>query len=52
MISPPLIGFIADFGTLQLPFLLLTGMIALGGILWVIGASGLDADTEAAEAAE
>ena len=51
VISPPLIGLVADYGTLQLPFLMLTGMIALGGVLWLIGASGLDADTRAAEAA-
>ena len=49
VVSPPLIGFIADYGTLQLPFVMLTGVIAIGGVLWLLGASGLDADTAAAE---
>jgi MFS family permease len=49
MISPTLIGFVADRSNLQFAFLLTTTMIALGAILWLAGAKYLDEDTRRAE---
>ena len=51
IISPPLIGAVADRTSLPFAFLLLSGMIALGGVLWLLGVARLDADSRAAEAA-
>jgi MFS family permease len=47
-ISPTLIGLVADFTSLHTALLLASGFILLGGVLWVLGARHLDADTEAA----
>ena len=52
VISPPIIGAIADATSLQTAFWFLTGVIALGGVLWCFGASGLEADTARAEGAD
>ena len=52
VISPPLMGWIAGQSSLQMSFVMLTGMIALGGIIWLFGIPGLQRDTERAEAAE
>jgi len=51
VISPPIIGAVADAYDLQTAFLWLTGTMVLGGIVWIIGARFLEADTQAAEAA-
>ncbi len=51
VISPPLIGVVADLVSLPFAFLLLSGVIVLGGVLWLLGVRGLDADTRRAEAA-
>jgi MFS family permease len=45
VISPPIIGLVADFASLQAAFLGVSAFILLGGTLWVLGASSLDADT-------
>lgn len=45
VISPPIIGLVADFASLQVAFLGVSVFILLGGTLWVLGASSLDADT-------
>jgi MFS family permease len=50
VISPPLIGAVADRSSLQFAFLLTSVMIAVGAVLWLLGARSLDADTAAAEA--
>ncbi|CAN5602689.1 hypothetical protein BH11PLA2_BH11PLA2_20720 [soil metagenome] len=47
-ISPSIIGFVADQSNLQFAFLLMSVMIVIGGVLWLMGAKHLDADTEAA----
>jgi MFS family permease len=49
MISPTLIGFVADRSSLQFAFLLTTTMIVLGAVLWLWGAKYLDEDTQRAE---
>lgn len=51
VISPPLIGAVGDSRGLQFAFLLTTGLIAVGAVLWLLGAKYLDEDTHAAEAA-
>lgn len=48
VISPPIIGFVADLASLQLAFLGVSVFIVLGGTLWVLGARSLDADTSKA----
>jgi hypothetical protein len=48
-ISPTLIGAVADRSNLQLAFLLTSGMIVLGAVLWLMGARTLDADTARVE---
>ncbi|WP_168219412.1 spinster family MFS transporter [Limnoglobus roseus] len=45
VISPPIIGFVADVASLQTAFLGTSVFILIGGTLWVFGASSLDADT-------
>ncbi|MBL8866765.1 MAG: MFS transporter [Planctomycetia bacterium] len=45
VISPPIIGLIADVASLQTAFLAVSVVILLGGTLWVLGAKSLDADT-------
>jgi hypothetical protein len=47
-ISPPLIGLVADYSSLHVAFLLMSGFILAGGLFWVWGAKHLDADTAAA----
>lgn len=51
MISPPIIGAIADASSLQTAFALTSSVILVGGVLWVWGARYLDDDTAKAEAA-
>lgn len=47
--SPVIIGAIADFtGSMTAAFLPVSGMILLGGVLWLWGAQYLDRDTELA----
>jgi len=48
VISPPLIGAVADRSSLQFAFLLTTTMIALGAVLWLAGMRFLDDDTRRA----
>ncbi len=48
VISPPIIGLVADVASLQVAFLGISVFILLGGGLWVLGASSLDADTDRA----
>ncbi len=50
VLSPPLIGTVADHSSLQFAFLLTSAMIALGAALWLWGTRYLDADTARAEA--
>ena len=50
VISPPLIGAVADATSLQTAFALTTAMIALGAVLWFWGIRYLDEDTANAEA--
>ncbi len=45
VISPPIIGLVADFASLQTAFLGVSVVILFGGTLWVLGAKSLDADT-------
>lgn len=45
VISPPLIGLAADVWGLNTAFLATSFMILAGGVLWVVGARNLDADT-------
>ena len=49
VISPPIIGRIADVASLKLGLLVTSFMIPVGGTLWVIGSRFLDADTTRAE---
>jgi sugar phosphate permease len=57
VISPPIIGAVADHfkheGSSGLPvgFILVSGLMLLGGILWAWGARYLDNDTKRADAA-
>lgn len=50
VISPPIIGAIADYKDLHTAFLIVSLSILAGGTLWVLGQFTLDADTERAEA--
>jgi MFS transporter, Spinster family, sphingosine-1-phosphate transporter len=50
VISPPIIGLIADVASLQAAFLGVSFFILVGGTLWVLGAKSLDADTANASA--
>src|SRR5579864_95242 len=45
-ISPILIGFVADKSSLHIAFLLVSILIALGGLVWIWGAKYLQQDTE------
>ena len=49
VISPPIIGGIADVASLQMGLLITSIMIPVGGILWVVGSRFLDEDTTRAE---
>jgi MFS family permease len=50
-ISPPLIGLVHDAADLNTAFLITSFAIPAAGLLWVLGARHLDADTATAEAA-
>jgi MFS transporter, Spinster family, sphingosine-1-phosphate transporter len=45
-ISPILIGFVADVSSLHTAFLLVSILIALGGLVWIWGARYLERDTQ------
>lgn len=47
-ISPPIIGWIADRKNLHTGFLVVSGMIVVGGLIWLWGARYLQRDTDAA----
>jgi MFS family permease len=47
-ISPPVIGMIAHAASLRLGFVVVSFTMLLGGVIWLAGASYLDADTAAA----
>ena len=49
VISPPLIGFVADRTDLHTAFLTMSVVILLGAVLWLYGSRFLEADTAAAE---
>ncbi len=49
VISPPLIGTVADSTSLQFAFTITTTMIAVGAVLWLLGVKHLDEDTAKAE---
>ena len=51
VISPPLIGTVADQSSLQFAFTITTTMIAVAAVLWLLGARHLDEDTARAEEA-
>jgi len=46
-ISPPLIGAIADRWRMNAAFLAVSGMIAIAGLFWILGAKFLESDTQA-----
>lgn len=46
-ISPPIIGWIADRSSLAMGFVVVSGMMVVGGIIWLCGAKYLAADTAA-----
>jgi MFS family permease len=50
-ISPPILGLIADYTSLQTAFLSIAFLVPLSGVLWIWGAKYLDEDTARAEAA-
>ncbi|MFO0823204.1 MAG: MFS transporter [Gemmataceae bacterium] len=50
-ISPPILGLIADFSSLQTAFVAISPLVLLSGALWIWGAKYLDEDTDKAEAA-
>jgi hypothetical protein len=50
-ISPPILGLIADFSSLQTAFVAISPLVLLSGALWIWGAKHLDEDTHKAEAA-
>ncbi|MCS7166601.1 MAG: MFS transporter [Gemmatales bacterium] len=45
VLSPAVIGFIADQSSLQVGFLVVAGFIALSGVFWLVGARFLESDT-------
>ena len=47
--APPLIGIVADHTNINVGFLAVTAMMFIAGVLWLIGARFLPADTAAAE---
>lgn len=49
VISPPMIGFIADVSNLHTAFLITSLAILVGGALWIRGAKSLDEDTARVE---
>jgi hypothetical protein len=48
-ISPPLIGAIAGRSTMNIAFLVVSGMMLVSGIIWLLGMKHLAADTAAVE---
>jgi MFS family permease len=48
VISPPLVGFVADRWGLQVGFTLVAYVIALGGLIWLAGSRFLEDDTRRA----
>lgn len=50
-ISPMLIGFLADLSNLHTAFMIVSLLIPVAGLLWVLGAKHLDADTAKVESA-
>ncbi|MCI0702056.1 MAG: MFS transporter [Planctomycetia bacterium] len=50
-ISPLIIGFVADLSSLHTAFLGVSLFIPLSGLLWILGAKSLDADTANVESA-
>lgn len=51
-ISPPLIGWIAGYSSMNSGFLAVSGMVLVSGIFWLIGARYLGKDTDAVTEAE
>lgn len=51
VISPPIIGLIADESNLHTAFFITSFFILIAGILWTLGARHLDRDTKAAASA-
>jgi MFS family permease len=51
-ISPPLIGLVAAKWNLDVGFMVVSGMMVLGGVVWLLGARHLARDTAAATAAD
>jgi MFS transporter, Spinster family, sphingosine-1-phosphate transporter len=52
VISPPLIGLIADVSNLATALLIVSVLIVVAGVLWIAGARYLDADTRRVTEAE
>jgi MFS family permease len=48
VLSPAVIGFIADQSNLHVGFLVVAGFIAVGGLFWLVGARFLEEDTRLA----
>jgi hypothetical protein len=44
-ISPPLIGWIAGFSSMEMGFIVVSLSMLVGGILWLMGAKYLERDT-------
>lgn len=51
-ISPPIIGQIAQWSSYRTAFILVSILILVGGLLWLLGARHLEADTARAAAAD
>jgi MFS family permease len=52
VISPPIIGLIADLSSLGTALLLISALILAGGLLWLAGARSLDEETRRVTEAE
>jgi MFS family permease len=52
VISPPIIGLIADLSSLRTALLVISVLILAGGVLWLMGARYLDAETRRVTEAE
>ncbi|MCE9566064.1 MAG: MFS transporter [Planctomycetes bacterium] len=50
-ISPPILGLIADYSSLQTAFVAISPLVLVSGVLWIWGAKHLDEDTTRAETA-
>jgi MFS transporter, Spinster family, sphingosine-1-phosphate transporter len=51
-IAPPLVGLVAGHTNMNIAFLAISGAILIAGLLWLVGAKYLPADTAIVEAAE